>query len=116
MSTDEIRMEMRLDHILDSQALFFCFLYVLVDVTLGINDSALTFGAYEVRRMSKTPQVELFKEHRSPRVLVEVTISPCQVRRNARTAENPGHTGMSSGSFNALVSLSTRSGKPYVIT
>ena len=61
--TDEVGMQMGLDHVLDFEALSFCFIDVLVDIPLRVDDRGVPFRANEIRRVCKTPQVKLLEVH-----------------------------------------------------
>src|SRR6185295_6885531 len=63
MPADEIRVQVRLDHILDLETLRFSFVNVLIDIALRINHHCLPFRTNQVRSMCQTAKIELFEVH-----------------------------------------------------
>jgi hypothetical protein len=59
----EIGVEVRLDHVLDGEAVRARLLDVLVDVPPRVDDRRLPLGADEIRRVSQATQVELLEVH-----------------------------------------------------
>jgi len=56
-------MQMRLNDVFDFQVLRGCFLDVLIDVALRIDNRSFTVCADQVRRMRETSQVKLLEIH-----------------------------------------------------
>lgn len=56
MAAHKIRVEMGFNHILDFESLAFGLLYVLVNISLRVNDRRFTFRPNQVRSMTKTPR------------------------------------------------------------
>jgi hypothetical protein len=54
---------MRLNHVLDPEALSSRLVEVKVHVTLGVNHHGLAFGTDQVGRLRQTGQVELLEVH-----------------------------------------------------
>src|SRR6266850_8329219 len=63
MPADEVRMQMRLDHILDRQTVRGSFVDILIDVALWIYDDCFTIRADQIRSMSETIEIELLEVH-----------------------------------------------------
>jgi len=63
MPADEVRMQMRFDHILDRQTVRGSFVDVLIDVALWINDDCFTIRADQIRSVSETIEIELLEVH-----------------------------------------------------
>src|ERR1700674_1298398 len=70
VATNKIRVQMRLNHILDSEPLRLRFRDVLVHVALRIDYGSFAFRTDQVRSMRETREIELFEEHKLSLVLV----------------------------------------------
>ncbi len=63
MAADEIRVQVRLDHIFDFEPLRLSFVNVLIDVALRIYHHRLAFRSNQVRRMRQAAKIELLEVH-----------------------------------------------------
>jgi hypothetical protein len=63
VTADEIRMQVRLNDVLDFQVLRCCCFDVVIDVTLRIDNRCFAVRANQVRRVRKTCQIELLEIH-----------------------------------------------------
>src|SRR5438552_123888 len=65
MSADEVRVQVRLDHILDRQTVRGSFVDVLIDIALWIYDYSCTVRSDQIRSMSETIEIELLEKHKA---------------------------------------------------
>src|SRR5713226_4762012 len=65
MPADKIRVQMRLDYILDRQFVRGRFVDILIDVALWIYDYGFTIRADQIRSMSETVEIELLEKHKA---------------------------------------------------
>ena len=63
MAADEIRVQVRLDHILDLEALRLSFVNVLINIALRIYYRRLALRTDQVRSMRQAAKIELFEVH-----------------------------------------------------
>src|SRR5262249_24946659 len=63
VAADKIGVRMRFDHILDHLAVRFCFVDVLLYITLRIYNNGFILRTEIVRGVRKTPEIELLKVH-----------------------------------------------------
>jgi hypothetical protein len=63
MSADEVRMQVRLDDVLNPEPLRGGLCEVLLDVALRVNHRRLSFGPDEIRSVGQTAEIELLEVH-----------------------------------------------------
>src|SRR5262249_6617085 len=77
VTTHEIGMQMSFNDVLDGEIIGRCFLDVLVDIALGIDNHGFTFRADEIGGMGQAGEIELFEVHdRVPGLISVLGVRP----------------------------------------